>query len=181
MLSMLDDVRADVQDVAGSIHGIAHRLHPARLKMLGLVPTLRALCRDIADQHDIPVSFRAIGLDAGLPDDVALCVFRVAQEALQNAVKHSGADMLEVEVSGADAKLTLRVADNGIGFSPVVLAGAGLGLHTMRERVEAIGGRLAIEPAPPQGTVIEAVAPMPLVENDTRASGRRSRPIPPPG
>jgi signal transduction histidine kinase len=163
ILAAVDDIRADVQDIAGSIHNLAHQLHPARLKLLGLVPTLRALCREIADQHSLQVAFRASGLDQGVPDDIAVCVFRVAQEALRNAVKHSGADTLDVEVSGADGQLTLRVADDGTGFSPVLLPAAGLGLHTMRERVESIGGRLTIEPAGRRGTLIEIVVPLPAV------------------
>src|SRR4030095_863791 len=151
LLARSATARAAVQDIPGSIHNLAHQLHPARLKLLGLVPTLKALCREIADQHSLQVTFRTSGLDHGVPDELAVCVFRVAQEALQNAVKHSGADTLDVDVSGADGQLTLRVADDGTGFSPGLLPAAGLGLHTMRERVESIGGRLTIEPAGRRG------------------------------
>ena len=94
-----------------------------------------------------------------MAEDSALCIFRVAQEALQNAVKHSGARHIDVHLTGAPSQLTLRVVDDGGGFDPLAPA-AGLGLLTMRERVELLGGSLRIETGRSTGTRVEATVPM---------------------
>jgi signal transduction histidine kinase len=95
-----------------------------------------------------------------LPRDAALVLYRVMQEALQNAVKHSGADRVLVAFSGRGPELTLRVADRGRGFAPEqVEATYGIGLAGMRERLRLVGGGLRIQSAPQGGTIIEAWLP----------------------
>jgi len=150
------DAAALVHEIASSVHDLAHQLHPAKLRLLGLVPTLEALCRDVADESGRDVRFDAAGFGTSIPDDVALGVFRVTQEALQNAVKHSDAKTMTVTLRGNAQVVVLRVEDDGRGFVPTT-AGAGLGLQTMRERVELVGGRLTIAAARGRGTVIEAI------------------------
>ena len=147
------DAERLLHELAISIHELSHQLHPAKLKLLGLVATLEGVCRDSG------ASFTAAGVPADVPEQTALCVYRVTQEALQNAAKHSGAKQIRVRLDGAGTHLALRVSDNGCGFDPASSDRAGIGLVTMHERVELSGGRLRIHTALGSGTIIEATVP----------------------
>jgi signal transduction histidine kinase len=156
-VSTLRAARSKLQGIAASIHALAHRLHPAKLRLLGLEATLQTLCRDIAVEADKDVRFEARDVPGDIDETVAVSLFRITQEALQNTVKHSGACTITVQLSGMGAALRLRIADDGSGFDPLTVPSAGLGLMTMRERVELMGGTLAITTAPGQGTTIDVV------------------------
>jgi PAS domain S-box-containing protein len=158
--SGLADTRKILQDISASVHNLAHQLHPGKLKLLGLTQTLDSLCREVSTRSDVAVSFVAHEIPSDLSEDCALCVFRVSQEALQNAVKHSGARHISVQLRGTASQLILQVTDTGRGFNPMAARSSGLGLLTMRERVELIGGRLRIEMAPGHGTRIRVTLPM---------------------
>jgi PAS domain S-box-containing protein len=161
MRTGLAAARRSLQDIASSVHSLSHRLHPAKLRLLGLVPTLDALCRDVSKESGVQVKFQADRIPDHIGEATALGIFRVAQEALQNAVKHSGARTVDVRLTGTPQQLTLRVADTGKGFELLATPSAGLGLLTMRERVELSGGSLRIDTADAQGTTIEATLPLP--------------------
>ncbi len=155
----LADARQGLQELATSIHNLSHELHPAKLKLLGLGPTLHALCRRISAESGTNVTFASAGLSPNLAEDRVLCIFRVAQEALRNAVRHSGARSIVLHLSGTASHLTLRITDDGAGFDPMASRSHGLGLLTMRERVELVGGRLSIDTRRAGGTTIEASIP----------------------
>jgi signal transduction histidine kinase len=156
----LAEAQENLQDLAVAIHNLSHQLHPAKLRLLGLVTTLEALCRDVSKDSAIKVHFHAKGVGSHVPEQVALCIFRVAQEALRNAVKHSAARDIHVRLSGSREQLVLRVKDEGVGFDPLASEATGIGLLTMRERVELGGGQLTIDAAAARGTTIEAVVPL---------------------
>jgi PAS domain S-box-containing protein len=158
--SSLAAARDGLGDIAVTIHNLSHELHPAKIRLLGLVQTLEALCRDIVEETGVDVRFTAEGMLSHVDEDTALCVFRVAQEALRNAVKHSGGRTFDVHLSGIDTSLTLRIADDGDGFDPLASQSAGIGLVTMRERVELMGGVLTVETAMARGTMIEIWVPV---------------------
>ena len=99
-------------------------------------------------------------MPGALDDDLTLCLYRLAQEAVQNAWRYSGAAAIAIHLSGANGNVTLSVADNGNGFEVETARGRGLGLISMQERVEAIGGRLTIQSTNGAGTRIEATAPI---------------------
>ena len=155
----LAEARKGLQELATSVHNLSHELHPAKLRLLGLGPTLGALCRRISAASGKDITFASEGLASDLAADRALCIFSVAQEALRNAVTHSGARSIGVHLSGTASQLTLRITDDGAGFDPMALRPQGLGLLTMRERVELIGGRLSIDTRRARGTTIEASIP----------------------
>jgi signal transduction histidine kinase len=111
-------------------------------------------------RQSIAVHFGERNVPAGIPSDVALCLFRVLEEALSNVAKHSGAASAEVTLHGADADLTLRVADTGRGFASDGKRGDGIGLVSMRERLQALGGTLSIASTPGKGTIVEATVPV---------------------
>ena len=157
----LKHARASLQEIATRVHTLSHQLHPAKLRLLGLVQTLKSLCRDESRDSSVRVRFSGgKGVPRDVAEDTALCLFRVAQEALRNALKHSEATTIHVAIGATDSELMLEVTDNGTGFTPLTSQITGLGLLTMRERVELVNGTLVVEPAQPHGTTIRATVPL---------------------
>jgi len=149
---------ADVQTIAADVHEIARQLHPAVLQHLGLETALRNLCRNLADQHHIVVEFVSDDVK-GLPADVNLCLFRVAQEALSNAVRHGKAKRIDVLLQKGRYLLTLNVSDEGKGFDPSI-AYDGLGLLSMMERLQFLGGSVSVKSQVGSGTQVDAELPL---------------------
>ena len=142
--------------------------------------SLEGLCRDFSGEHGIHISLVTKEVPRDLAEDCGVTLYRVAQEAVRNAVKHSGATGIAVELTGALGQLTLRVSDDGKGFDPMTSQASGLGLLTMRERVELAGGVLTIEPVKPHGTTINVVVPI-VTEAETPALPVAAEPGPVPG
>jgi len=146
-----------VRTIAADLQQVTRGLHPARLQHLGLVSSVRALAREM--EHDqIHIEVDAPEWPASLPNEVALSLYRVAQEALHNATKHSGSNSITVSFRHESDGLSLIVSDKGVGFVPQSGFG-GLGIVSMRERLRTIGGSLSIIAAPGQGTTIRATVP----------------------
>jgi signal transduction histidine kinase/integral membrane sensor domain MASE1 len=161
---MLNNIAEIAAEVSSSIHDLSHRLHPSKLDVLGLVPSLTAFCREFSESHPLRVYFAHDRIPNQIPKDVTLCLFRIVQEALRNAVKHSGAPEVNVELSGLGDRIELRVSDSGVGFDPESEKGrGGLGLLSMSERLRSIGGDLTVESEPSHGTRIRVRAPLPTI------------------
>jgi two-component system sensor kinase FixL len=114
--SVKKQVRAltsQIQRLSSDVHRISHELHPAKLEQLGLEAALRGFCREIATAHGIRVEFDAPDVPRSLPNDISLCLYRVAQESLQNVVKHSGASFANVRINVDGGEVRLAVSDNG--------------------------------------------------------------------
>jgi len=154
--------------LAKSVHHLSHRLHPVKLQLLGLPAALTSLQQELA-RPDVSISVTHENVPDALPHEVTLCVYRVVQEALQNALKHSGAREIFVDLRGADAGLNLSVIDDGAGFDVSARFGRGLGLVSMNERLEAIGGTLKIRSAPGEGTRLKIRVPLAANESVTLA------------
>ena len=149
----LDGTLAEANQLATDIHGLSHQLHSTKLKHLGLAAALRELCVQVSRQHGMEVKLQ-IGTIAGeLTEERALCLYRVAQEALQNAAKHSGATVIQVELASSEAMLRMKIKDDGCGFD-VNHYQPGLGLASMRERLRMASGKLQVNSRPGQGTEI---------------------------
>ncbi len=150
--------QANIQDIRRMIYD----LRPAVLDELGLVPALRDYLARCQREHGLVIDFTA---DEGerLPAPVETTLFRVAQEALNNVVRHAGAQQVDVDLTWDDAHLTLRIADDGRGFDPQApRSGTHLGLWSMRERVEQLGGHFEVDSAPGIGTMVKARVPLAL-------------------
>ena len=160
------------QEIATSLHDLSHRLHPSKLRLLGLTSALQALQRELS-QSDVSVTFTCDDIPSPLPPDLTVCLFRIVQEALQNAVKYSKADHISVHLAQREQALTLSIADDGIGFDVNAAWGTGLGLVSMRERLDAIGGVLEIHSERGVGTRVEVWAPLPV---DGGHEGRHMKP-----
>ena len=148
-----------LQTVARSVHDLAHGLYPAKLRLIGLVPALQSLQREI-ERSVIVVNFVHENVPRTLPPDITLCVFRVAQEALKNAAKYSGAREVSLSLKGTAEGLMVTIADDGTGFEVGTAWGTGLGLMSMSERLEAVNGTLEIDSSPQTGTRITFSVPL---------------------
>ena len=144
-------------EIASDVHAISHRLHPSKMEALGLVATMRAHCRDVSRQG-LAVKFFENNVPDHIPADVSLCLFRVLEEAITNVTRHSGAHEASVTIE-FDGEISLRVFDKGRGMGNG--GGVGLGLVSMRERLETLGGTLAITSRPGRGTSVRARVPLP--------------------
>jgi len=153
-------MRRDLVRLSEDVHAMSYRLHPAVLDDLGLVEALRAECYRLARNRDLRVEVNADDVPGTMPNEASLCLFRVAQEALNNAVRHGGANAITVLLSPRDSGLQLAVSDNGSGFDPErSRKRASLGLASMRERVRLLHGQLDIESTRGRGTTVVAWVP----------------------
>ena len=147
-------------DLGKDIQGLSHRLHSSKLEYLGLASAVQSFCRELAEQRKIQIEFEHSDIPPRIPKEISLCLFRVVQEALQNAVKHSAAQNVRVEVRGTKEEIVLTVSDSGIGFDwQDATNGRGLGLISMRERLRLVNGELSIQSAPRRGTTVVARIP----------------------
>ena len=146
------------QDIARSLHELSHQLHPTRLRMLGLVVALERLCDELS-RPGLQISCTQTNVPATLHPDVTLCLFRVVQESVQNAIKHSHANEIVVQLSGGAGGLTVTIVDNGTGFDVAAAWEKGIGLASMVERVEAIGGTFNLNSSPDASTRVTATVP----------------------
>ena len=167
--SHLDALREQTADISASVRALAHELHSSRLQHLGVVAAMKGFCAELSAQQKIEVDFGCAEIQPGVPAETALCLFRVLQEALHNAVRHSGVRQFEVQLREEPDALQLTVHDSGSGFDPeTAIDGGGLGLTSMRERLKLVGGELLIKSRPSRGTTIVARVPrLPMNEQPT--------------
>ena len=156
---LADEALTRAHGLATSVHDLSHRLHPAKLRLIGLVAALSGLERELS-RSDVGITFTHDNVPPTLQPELTLCLFRVAQEALQNALKYSGARHVSVHLRAASDVLALTVVDDGAGFDVDAAWGKGLGLISMGERVEALGGTLEIRSTAAAGTRLEVNVPI---------------------
>jgi signal transduction histidine kinase len=149
--------------IARSVHDLSHRLHPAKLRLLGLVAALQALCLELS-HAGLSITFTHDHVPSRLAAEATLSLFRVVQEALYNAIKYSQASEVVVHLAGSPLGLTVTVVDDGVGFDVPAASASGLGLVSMKERLEAIDGSLEIRSSRGHGTRVEASVPAAIVE-----------------
>lgn len=156
----LAGLRQTLAALSDDVHRLSRQLHPAILDDLGLVETLRAECDRAAERGHIPVEFRSGALPTGLPKESALCLYRIAQEALTNANKYSQSPRITVALMSDLEFVELEVRDFGVGFDAAGNENRpGLGLASMHERANLAGGELLISSNPGQGTTIQLRIP----------------------
>jgi PAS domain S-box-containing protein len=182
-----EEVRAlwsQIQEVSTDIHRLSRLLHPSRLEVLGLVAAVRNLCQEVEERWDLKVIFKSENIPKDLQRDFALCLYRVAQESLQNVVKHSKSPRAEVSLAADLESVRMWVTDFGVGFDAVATsAHGGIGLASMYERLRAVGGDFNILSKPGRGTRIEACVPLRYREthigsSDSQVAGVKIDPKP---
>jgi signal transduction histidine kinase len=158
----LDALSDKVKVLSSDVHRMSHDLHPAKLERLGLVAAIRGFCRELDTAEAMQVHFDAQHVPPHIPRDRALALYRVAQESLWNAARHSGASCATVSLLGEDSALRLVVTDDGCGFDLMsVSATPSLGLLGMRERVSVLGGQIRWDTMPGRGTTVDVRMPLP--------------------
>jgi signal transduction histidine kinase len=157
----LPHARQRISDLGKDIHALSHRLHSSKLEYLGLVTAAKSFCRELSEQRNVRIEFSHSDMPAAIPKEISLCLFRVLQEALQNAVKHSASQNFRVEAQGTNEGISLSVSDSGIGFDwQEAMNIRGIGLISMRERLRLVNGELSIQSAPGRGTIVLARVPL---------------------
>jgi signal transduction histidine kinase len=160
-VSELGKVLDSITDLASALRNISHALHPASLRYVGIGAALQGLQEGFRKTSGIKTE---VVLPSGiprLPDDVELCIFRIAQECLQNIARHAGTDKVKVVLEHSRRRIRLTVSDNGRGFSPSeAVRKGGLGLLSMKERALSVGGQLTINSSPRRGTEVRLMIPL---------------------
>jgi PAS domain S-box-containing protein len=157
----MQEFSAQVKRLSSEVHRLSHELHPAKLEQLGLVAAVRGFCKEFAVAHEMAIEFADRSVPRAVPEDTALCLYRIAQEALNNVVRHSGGTAARVELTMEGSELRLSVADDGVGFDPETLrANGSLGLVSMGERARFVHGRLSVESYAGKGTRVEVRVPI---------------------
>jgi len=131
-------------------------LRASDLETFGLVQSIRNLGESAAERAGFEIHLDLDEKLDVLPEDIGHCLYRTTQEALENIVRHAGAEKVSVMMAGKDARISLRIKDDGAGFNPDAVADENLGLRGMRERVEMLGGEFSISSQPDKGTTLNA-------------------------
>jgi PAS domain S-box-containing protein len=153
------------REVGSDVQSLSHKLHSSILDELGVATAVTGFCDELSKQYNLQIEFSAQDVPHQLPEDISLCLFRVAQEALHNAVKYSGVSELAVEMIGTKDIVQLMVTDKGAGFDPEdVRQHGGLGLVSMQERVHLVHGTFSVDSAPGEGTRILVAVPLGVAE-----------------
>jgi signal transduction histidine kinase len=157
----LDELYKSASELGADLHTVSHRLHPSGLESLGLATGLSALCKEFTARQGIAIAFSSENIPRVVPPDVALCIFRIAQEGLQNLRKHSGAAQGQVKLRRERDNLLLTVSDQGRGFDEKdARNGVGLGIRSMGERARLVSGQFEIHSEPGKGTKIIVSVPL---------------------
>jgi signal transduction histidine kinase/ligand-binding sensor domain-containing protein len=158
----LGEMANRVKELSSEVHRMAYELHPAKLDQLGLVAAARSYCRELEQKSGVRINLEADAVPRDIPADLSLCLYRIVQESLQNAVRHSGAAEARVELRVNSGRLVLIVTDSGRGFEvEQARREGGLGLSSMQERIRLVHGTLSVGSEPGRGARIEASVPLP--------------------
>ena len=163
------ELQKQTAQIADDIQALSHELHSSKLQFLGLAVSTKSFCQEFETQQKVEIDFRSDALPTALPLDISLGFFRVLQEALRNAAKHSGVRHFEVRLWGTSGEIQLTVSDSGLGFdTEAAKTSRGLGLVSMAERLKMLNGTFSIESRPQHGTTIRARVPFSLGEDFLR-------------
>lgn len=159
-LTEIQDVRKMIRSSLFEVRRIIYDLRPMTLDDLGLIPTIRKYTATTAEYNDIEIEFTSLGKEERLYQRYEIAVFRLLQEAIQNAIKHAEANLINVKIEIGERLLTIVVKDNGKGFDPDLKNDKSFGLIGMKERVEMLDGTLTIDSAIGNGTTIFIKIPL---------------------
>jgi PAS domain S-box-containing protein len=166
--SQVRELRKQTTELSNDVETLSHDLHSGNLQYLGVVAGIESWCREFGKRQAAEIDYRH-NVQSSLPSEIGLCLFRVLQEALNNAVKHSGVKRVEVRLHDEQGEIHLIVRDLGKGFNgQAERRGKGLGLTSMRERVRLVNGKITIESKPMSGTTIHVRVPLDLERTSER-------------
>jgi signal transduction histidine kinase len=172
MPSRIDVVLKQHLGILTDVKVSAHELHSPRLEYLEIAGVMKSFCKEFGERRKVQVDYRSHDLPNHVPPDISLCLFRVLQEALHNAVKHSGVQQFNAHLWGTVEEIHLTISDCGLGFNlETAMQARGLGLNRMQERLKLVKGSLSLDSQPRRGTTIHARAPLSSGSDSVRATG----------
>jgi signal transduction histidine kinase len=167
----IDKLGKEINTISTDVQALSHDLHPAQLEYLGAVAGMESWCKDFGERQEMQIDCRH-DVRSTLPQEIGLCLFRVLQEALHNAAKHSGVKRIEVQLHEESDEIHLTIRDLGKGFDiETARQGRGLGLTSMQERIRLVNGTISIESKPMSGTTIHVRVAVGLGHESERAAG----------
>jgi PAS domain S-box-containing protein len=159
--SRIGELQKQSAEIASDVQSLSHRLHSSKLEYLGVATAMRGFCKEFSAQQNVEIVFAHDPISRTVRPDISLCLFRILQEALHNAVKYSGVRHLDAELRASSDAIDLTVRDSGSGFDvEEAMKASGLGLISMAERIKLVGGQLSIESHRNRGTTIHARVPL---------------------
>ena len=159
-------------EIVDDVQSLSHELHSSKLEYLGIVGAAKNFCKELGERQKLEIDFQSHDLPTTLPNELCVSLFRVLQEAVRNAAKHSGVKHFEVRLWGRTGEVHLTVSDLGAGFdTETAMKSTGLGLTSMQERLRLVGGELSINSQPKSGTTIHARVPFRSTSDSARAAG----------
>ncbi len=167
------ELRRQTIEISNDVQALSHELHSSKLEYLGAIKGMKSWCREFGERHGIQIEFSSTEVQGSIAPEIGLCLFRVLQEALHNASKHSGARRVDVQLREDSCEIHLVISDSGRGFdSETAMQGRGLGLVSMRERVRLVNGTIAVESMLEGGTTIHVRVPLSPAHISQRAVGQ---------
>jgi len=167
----IEELLNQATSLGTDVQTLSHRLHSSKLEYLGLRMAAAGFCREFSDQHGVKIDFQSDDIPKDLPKEISLCLFRVLQEAIQNAMKHSGSKHFQVKFASSKDDIRLIVADLGRGFDPEQAAkGPGVGITNMKERLKLVRGEFTITSQSEGGAVVRARVPIGIATRSAHAA-----------
>jgi PAS domain S-box-containing protein len=167
----VQELRKQVTDLSNDVQGLSHDLHSSKLEYLGVVAGIKSWCKEFSERQRMEIDFKS-DVPTAVPPEIGLSLFRVLQEALHNAIKHSGVKRVEVQLREEPGEIHLIASDSGVGFDvEAAKQSKGLGLTSMRERVRLINGTIVIDSKPMGGTTVHVCVPIGSERGSQRAAG----------
>jgi PAS domain S-box-containing protein len=170
--SRVQELRNQTTELSNDVQTMSHDLHSSKLEYLGVVVGIKSWCKEFGERQRVEIDFSSDVVHTALPFEIGLSLFRVLQEGLHNATKHSETKRIEVQLREDSGEVHLIIRDSGKGFDvEAALQGKGLGLTSMHERVRMVNGTISIESKPMCGTCIHVRVPFESEHADQRAAG----------
>jgi PAS domain S-box-containing protein len=165
----LEQLRKQTTELSAAVQILSHDLHSSQLEYMGVVAGIKSWCKEFGERQRMRIDYRH-DVRNSVPAEIGLSLFRILQEALHNAAKHSGVKRIKVQLYEESGDIHLTLSDLGRGFDvEAVKKGKGLGLTSMRERVRLINGTIAIDSKPMRGTTIHVRVPVPSAQRSELA------------
>jgi signal transduction histidine kinase len=159
--SRTDELAKRTSEISTDVQSLSHELHSSGLEYFGLVSAMKGFCEEFGEKHKVEVAFDSEGIPPTVAHEVSICLLRVMQEGLHNALKHSGVGFFKVTLHGSPTEIRLNVRDSGVGLKPTLARNTqGLGLISMQERVRLVKGTISITSTPQSGTEIDVCIPL---------------------
>jgi signal transduction histidine kinase len=167
----VQELQKRTAELCSDVQALAYDLHSSKLEYLGVVAGMKSWCQEFAQRQKLEIAFRS-DVSSVLPLALGLPLFRVLQESINNAIKHSGVKRIEIQLQEEYGEIHLIISDLGRGFEVEAASqGKGLGLTSMRERVRLVNGKISIKSRPMRGTTIHVSVPIASEQFSERALG----------